>query len=79
MELTCTAVDHHGTTVRAVVGAHSLDEGQHGSGVLGHAVVRPRGEVELTYLSRLFAAANLRGEGGGGGVNYCSIRCRSYS
>ena len=44
------AVDHHGASVRRGGGFHSSYEGQQSSGVVGHAVLRPGGEMELTHL-----------------------------
>ena len=57
--LTSTAVDHNGASV-GVVGAHTPAHSQHGCGILGHTVVRPGGEVELTDIMGLhLAKANL--------------------
>lgn len=50
------AVDYHGPGVWRVAGLHPAQEGQERSGMLGHAVVRPGCELELTYLSLLTGA-----------------------
>ena len=63
-EHTCTAVDHHRPALRVVEGLHSADHGQHGRGILRHSMVRPRCEVELTYLTNILTRPSL---GGGGG------------
>lgn len=46
----------YGSCIRWVAGLHSAEEGQEGGGVLGHAMVRPRRELELTHLPLLTRA-----------------------
>lgn len=47
---------HDGTSVWGVAGFHPSQEGQERGGVLGHAVVRPRRELELPHLALLTGA-----------------------
>lgn len=43
-------MDHHGSGIRRRGGLDPTQEGQQAGGVVGHAVLGPRGEVELTNL-----------------------------
>lgn len=47
---------HHGPGIRRVAGFDASQEGQDGSGILGHAVVRPGHELKLPQLSFLARA-----------------------
>lgn len=55
------AVGDDGSGVRRVAGFDPAEEVEEGGGVLRHAVIRPRCELELTYFPPL-AAATLRGK-----------------
>lgn len=61
------AVHHDGPSIRGVAGFHPPEEGQEGRGVLGHAVVGPRCELELPHLA-LLAGAVLQGRSTGSGA-----------
>lgn len=50
LNITLPAVDHHRASVRRRRGFHSSYKGQQSSGVIGHPVLRPGCEVELTHL-----------------------------
>lgn len=50
------AVHHHGSGVRRVAGFHPAQERQERCGMFGNAVIRPGGELELSYLSLLAGA-----------------------
>lgn len=50
------AVHHHGPGVGRVTRFNPAQEGQDRCGVLGHAVIRPRHELELSHLSLLTGA-----------------------
>ena len=59
------AVDHHGPGVGHGLGLDPADEAQQPRGVVGHPVVRPAREVELSYLPDLVGASlsrSTRGE-----------------
>lgn len=43
-------MDHHGASIRRCRGFHSSYKGQQSSGMIGHPVLRPGCEVELTHL-----------------------------
>ena len=51
------AVDHHGPGVGHGLGFDPADEAQQPRGVVGHPVVRPTREVELSYLPDLVGAS----------------------
>ena len=51
------AVDHHWPGVGHGLGLDPADEAQQPCGVVGHAVVRPAREVELSYLPDLVSAS----------------------
>lgn len=46
-------MNHHGPSVVHGLGLDSPNKSQQACGVIGHAVVRPAGEVELPYLPDL--------------------------
>ena len=72
---TSTAVNNHWSgIVPVVVLADSLSEGQDGSGVLGHSMVRPSQEVELANFSSGLLVAVLEICG----VNLVSILAMKY-
>ena len=71
------AVHHHGSGVGGVAGLDSPEEGQDGGGVLRHAVVGPRHELELPHLSLFTGAVLWWGGGEGGGKTTIALRsCR---
>lgn len=58
------AVGNDGSGIRRVAGLHPTEEGQEGGGVLWHAVIRPRRELELTnfpLLTRAILETTVRG------------------
>ena len=57
------AVNHHGTSIDRIRGCHLPHEMQKWTGVIGHSMVRPDGEVILPHDPLLFGALFLEGEG----------------
>ena len=51
------AVNHHGPSVGQGLGLDSPNEPQQARGVIGHAVVRPAGEVKLSDLPDLMSSS----------------------
>ena len=50
MKVFVPAVDQHGSLGRSVMFLDFPMEGQDGRGIVGHSVVRPGREVELSHL-----------------------------
>ena len=61
------AVYNHGAPFFRVVLQDALAEGEQCSGVLGHTVVGPDKEVELSHLANRHLSTTLAGQLGGGG------------
>lgn len=67
------AVHHHGPRIWRIASFHSSKEGKKRSWVFWHPVVRPGGELELSYFS-LFAGAVLNMEMRKGNARTACVR-----
>lgn len=67
------AVDHHGPSIWRIACLYPPQESQDGGGVLGHSMVWPGHELELSYLS-LLTGAILQGDSG---KNKCQLELAS--
>ena len=54
MKVLVPAVDQHGSLGRSVMFLDFPMEGQDGRSIVGHSVVRPGREVELSHLQTMF-------------------------